>query len=407
MKILQILGDSKYGGSTYLAIEWAAFLLEQGCEVDVHSTDPTSIAALRARPGIRVIDDIHIPREVALIQDMRALLWLTRFIRRERYDIVHTGMTTAGFVGRLAAWLARTPVIVHDAQGWPATEFSPPLEKAIFTPLSYLAGLISTRVMCAGHGTAALAKQLHTCPAHKLTVICNGIDPAPFVAASQNGAGLALRRELGIDEQCIVIGNANRLAPQKDNASLIRAMAHLESLLPTRPWVLLLAGDGPERPMLEALTRDLGLTERVRFLGFRQDIPALLAATDIFVNTSLWEGLSISLLEAMAAARPIVTTSILPNAELIEHETTGLLVAPRSPIEVAHSIDRLIHEPELAQRCAQAARHVVLRHYTIERRLNEIWQLYTRLLATATPTSEIIHSHIVERSHSCVTGKQH
>ncbi len=407
MKVLQILGDSKYGGSTYLAIAWAAFLLEQGCQVDVQSTDPTSIAALRSQPGVRVIDEIRIPREVALARDMHALQRLTRFIQREQYDIVHTGMTTAGFVGRVAAWLARTPVIVHDAQGWPATEFSPPLEKAIFTPLSYLAGLMSTRVICAGHGTAALGKQLHTCPAHKMTVIANGIDPAPFVAASHNSEGVALRRSLGIDAHTIVIGNANRLAPQKDNASLIHAMAHLKRLLPTQPWILLLAGDGPERPTLETLTHDLGLIDRVRFLGFRQDIPAVLAATDIFANTSLWEGLSISLLEAMAAARPIVTTAILPNAELIEHEQTGLLVAPRAPLEVAHRIVRLIHEPALAQRCAQAAQRRVLQHYTIDRKLQEMWQLYTHLLDTARPTSTNISSYIVELRRSCALSKRH
>jgi glycosyltransferase involved in cell wall biosynthesis len=310
-------------------------------------------------------------------------------IRRERYDVVHTGMTTSGFVGRLAAWLARTRIIVHDAQGWPATEFSPLRERAVFAPLSYLAGMLSTRVICAGHGTAALARTLHTCPPRKLEVICNGIDAAPFVEATHSGAGTTLRRELGIDDVCLVIGNANRLAPQKDNESLIRAIAHLPALLPNTPFVLLLAGDGPERDHLEALVDEAGLRAYVRFLGFRRDIPAFLAAIDIFVNASLWEGLSISLMEAMAAARPIVTTSILPNAELIEHEQTGLLVGPRAPADIAHNIARLAREPQLARQCAEAARQRVIQHYTIERRLRATWELYTRLIpaSTHTPTT--------------------
>jgi glycosyltransferase involved in cell wall biosynthesis len=253
--------------------------------------------------------------------------------------------------------------------------------------------MLSTSVVCAGHGTAELAQRLHTCPQQKLHVICNGIDAAPFVAASQPAARAAARRALDIDEPCLVIGNANRLAPQKDNVSLVRAMAHLAPLLPDMPFVLLLAGDGPERAQIEALIHTLGLEQRVRLLGFRRDIPAFLAAIDIFVNASLWEGLSISLLEAMAAARPIITTNILPNAELIAHEATGLLVAPRAPEQIARSIARLAHDPSLARRCAAAAQQRVRQTYTIERRLHETWRLYTHLLATSGhhPVSESYH----------------
>jgi glycosyltransferase involved in cell wall biosynthesis len=384
MKVMQILGAATFGGSTYLALEWARFLVRQGCSVDVQSTDQATIDALHDVPGVRVIEHISIPRNVALAQDIRALGQLVAWLRREQYDVVHTGMTTAGFVGRVAAWLARTAVIVHDAQGWPATEYSSLPEKLVFTPLSYIAGMLSTSVVCAGHGTAELGRRLHTCPPHKLHVIGNGIDAAPFVAASQPAARAEARQALGISEPCLVIGNANRLAPQKDNASLVRAMAHLAPLLPDMPFVLLLAGDGPERPQIEALIHALGLEQRVQLLGFRRDIPAFLAATDMFVNASLWEGLSISLLEAMAAARPIITTNILPNAELIQHEATGLLVAPRAPEQIAHSIARLAYDADLAHRCATAAQQRVCHAYTIERRLNETWRLYTHLLATST-----------------------
>lgn len=377
--VLQILGDAKYGGSTYLALEWTRFLVEQGCRVAVQTTDPPTIAAMRAIPGVRVITTINIPREVAPGADLRALVALIGLIRRERYTIVQTGMTTAGFVGRLAAWLARAPVIIQDAQGWPVTEYSSLGERIVYTPLSYLAGLLSTRVVCAGHGTARLAAQLYTCPQRRLTIIANGIDPTPFLDPGQAVQGQALRRELGLADDCLVIGNANRLAPQKDNASLLRAMVPLAELLPGRRAVLLLAGDGPERPQLERLAADLGLGARVRFLGFRRDIPALLAATDIFANTSLWEGLSISLLEAMAAARPIVTTAILPNAELISHEQTGLLAPPRDPLQVAAAIARFALDPALAARCATAARQHVLEHYTISRRIAQLWLLYMDL----------------------------
>jgi hypothetical protein len=162
MKTLQILGNAAYGGSTYLWIEWAKFLVSQGWRVDVQSTDIQTVAALRSIPDLRVIDHIVIPRAVAFSQDIKALVQLLILMRRNRYDIVHTGMTTAGFVGRLAAWLAATPIILQDAQGWPATEYSSLPERLVYTPLSYVAGMLSTRVMCAGNATAALAYKLHT-----------------------------------------------------------------------------------------------------------------------------------------------------------------------------------------------------------------------------------------------------
>jgi glycosyltransferase involved in cell wall biosynthesis len=177
-----------------------------------------------------------------------------------------------------------------------------------------------------------------------------------------------------------VIGNTGRLAAQKDNASLIRAMAALQSLLGARPFTLLLAGDGPERGALERLRDALDLRDRVRFLGFRRDIPAFLEALDIFVSPSLWEGLSISILEAMAAARPIVTTDILANAELIEHEVTGLLAPPRTPEALARMIARFANEPELALQCAIRARSRVMEHYSLERMLAQTLDLQVRLL---------------------------
>jgi len=384
-RVLQILGDSKFGGGTYLVLSWCRFLVEKGCEVALLSTDNTTISKAKQIEGLRVIRSILIPRDPAPLQDIKALIALLRLLKKEHFDIVHTHTSVPGFVGRLASWLARVPLRFHSAQGWPVTEFSGLGARLIFTPLEYLAGLISKRVICASHATATLGRRLHIAPAHKLVTICNGIDPEPFIIAAENDSGKDLREELGIPPDCLLIGNINRLAPQKDNDSLVKAMVPLKQLLKGRPFALLLVGDGPDRKKLENLATSLGISEEVCFLGFRQDIPKILSALDIFVSPSLWEGLSISLLEAMAAAKPIVTTSILPNAELIQHEVTGLLVPPKSPEQIAEAIVRFVEEPDLAQRCAIAARQRVLEHYTIDRMFQEMWDLYINLLHEKCP----------------------
>ena len=381
MQTLQITGDSAYGGDTYLLLRWCRYLVEKGCPVEVVATDATTISALRKIAGVRVIDSIYIPREISPRADIRALFQLLVLMRTRKYHVVHTYTATPGFLGRMAARMIAVPVIVHHQISWNGGEFASLPEKILYRPLESLATLASTRSICVSHATVDQARKYHLVPVRKLVTICNGIDPAEFLAADSS----TLLTELGISEDTLVIGNTGRLRTQKDNQTLIRAMPHLKSLVPGRRTVLLLAGDGPDRPMLEDIVHSLDLSDQVRFLGFRGDIPTFLAGIDIFFNPSLWEGLSISLMEAMAAAKPIVSTSIPPNAELIEHEVTGLLVPPKSPEQFAEAIARFVQHPGLAQRCAKAARHRVLEHYTIDRMFQETWDLYVDLLAEKRP----------------------
>jgi len=384
-KSLQICGDSSYGGGGYLLIRWCEYLLSRGWQVDVLATHPMVVAELARIPGLRLIESIYIPRDIAPIRDVQAFIQLLVLLHRQSYDVVHTYTATPSFLGRVVARLVGVPVILHHQAGWTVTDFSSPLERMLYTPLEYLATLASTKSICVSRAVAQQAGQLHIAPANKLVTICNGIEPAPFIAATKNGAGQAYRHRSGIPSDHLLIGNTGRLAPQKDNDTLIRAMVCLKSLIGSGSFILLLAGDGPDQQKLEDLVHSLGLRRQVRFLGFCREIPAFLAGLDVFVSPSFREGLSISLLEAMAAARPIVTTSILPNAELIEHEVTGLLVPPRDPEQVAEAIARFAREPELAQRCALAARQRVLDHYTLDRMFEETWNLYISLLREMQP----------------------
>lgn len=375
-KTLQIAGDSPYGGGGYLILRWCKFLIVNGWQVDVLATNPQWVAMLKEIPGLKVIEDIFIPRNVAPLKDAQAFSQLFRLLQKSRYEVVHTYTATPGFVGRLAARAAGVPVIVHHQAGWTVTEFSTPLQRILYTPLEFLAVAASTCSICVSHAVERQARDLHIAPPKKLVVICNGINPQPFVDACQNGARDVFRAKLGIPDGHLLIGNTGRLAPQKDNQTLIEAMKIFYTLQPETPFTLLIAGEGQERPELERLVDSLGLAGRVKLMGFVEDIPSFLAGVDMFISPSLWEGLSISLLEAMAAAKPIITTTILPNAELIEHEVDGLLVAPKRPDQIAEAIQRLWQDRALADRCGQAARQRVFDCYTIERMFNETLELY-------------------------------
>lgn len=377
-RTLQLVGDSKYGGATYLILEWCKYLLGHNCGVDVLSTDPMTMNALQGIHGVNIIDDIYIPREINPWADVKAFAKLLRLFRRQKYDVVHTYTATPGVLGRLAARLAGMPVIFHHQAAWTVNEFSTLLERLVYPPLEYLSTMASTRGICVSKAVAQHAAAFHLAPRRKLEIIPNGIDPTLFLQATDAGI---LRRELKLDTNTVIIGAIGRLASDKDFPAILRAVKLLLTSL-HRPFMFVLVGDGPDRPALEAMTDELGLHNVVRFLGFRNDIPRLLSCLDIFVTASLREGLSISLLEAMGAARPIVATSIPPNAELIEHEKTGLLVDIRSPEQIASAITRFVLEPELAVHCGLLAREEVLHKYTLSRMFQQTWDLYNEFVGS-------------------------
>lgn len=379
-KSLQIMGNSAYGGGVFVLLEWCKHLLRHKWSVDLVATHPSVVAKAKRIPGIGIINEILIPREIQLLEDMRAFGQLVRLIRRQRYDVVHTYTATPAFIGRIAARLAGARIVLNHQAAWTVDESTPFLKRLAFTALEYVAALASTRGICVSQAVARQARRLHTAPQRRLVTICNGIQAEPFIKAACEGAGAALRGRLAIDPDQIVIGNTSRLSVDKDNETLIRALAELRSLMPSLPLALVLAGVGSELERHQELARRLGLSSQVFFLGFCEEIPEFLDAVDIFVSPSLREGLSISLLEAMASAKPIVATSIEPNLELIAHESTGLLVPLRAPAEMAQAVKRLIDHPDLARQYGQAARERVLERYTIDRMLEETMQLYEQLM---------------------------
>jgi glycosyltransferase involved in cell wall biosynthesis len=381
MKTLQIVGNSTFGGATRLILDWCQYLVDHGDQVEVLSTDPRTIAALEQIPGVIFRKDIFIPREIRPVQDLRALGQLVSLLYTEKYQVVHTYSATPSFLGRLAAFLAGVPVILHHQAGWTVDEARSPLTRMVYSILEGIAASLSTRSICVSHAIMSQARTIPFLPKRKFITICNGINADPFLSVPIPDCREHLFQEYGLPPQSILVGNIGRLAPQKDNATLIRALAILKHSSPHRCFKLLLAGDGPDREALQYLARSLGLADDILFLGFQADIPYLLSCLDLFISPTLREGLSISILEAMAAARPIVVTSIPQNVELIEHEITGLLVPISSPEVLSRAILRLVTDPELASRLGKAARQRVLSDYTMERMFTETYQLYLDMVA--------------------------
>jgi glycosyltransferase involved in cell wall biosynthesis len=207
--------------------------------------------------------------------------------------------------------------------------------------------------------------------------IPNGV---PDERTSALRAPAEVRAELGIGDAFMVL-STGRLAHQKGLEHLIRAAALLSSELPALRVVL--AGDGPLRGELARLVSELGLEDVVRILGFRADVGELLDASDLVVLPSLWEGLSISLLEAMAAEKPVVTTTIASNREVTNDGQGALLVPPKHPASLAAAIRTLAVNETRRMQLARRGREIQRERYTMQRMLDDYMSEYDRLLEKA------------------------
>lgn len=378
MKTLQILGGNSWGGGCALIREYISFLVAKGWEVEVLTSHPDVIQKL-TMPGVKIVSNIVIPRDIEPKADLIALKALRRHFSENHYDVVHTYNTMAGLVGRTAAKFSKgQKAIFHHQAGWNLGEGYSAAKSIIFWPAELWGIWMSTQSICCSKTIRSQADRYRLFPKSKLTTVCNGIDPLPFQSALSDGSRESFRKRLGVAEGSFLIGCHGRLSDLKNNSVLLQA---LEKVLKEQPDVYLaLAGDGAERQNLEKLADELGIADRVRFLGYCTEIPQFLAALDLFAMASLREGMSISIMEAMAAAQPIVCSNIPQNTELIQDEVTGIAVNGRDPAAFAKAILRLKSSPETAKELGLSAQRSLIENYSLQQFLEQTYEVYSRAL---------------------------
>jgi glycosyltransferase involved in cell wall biosynthesis len=309
--------------------------------------------------------------------DLAVLPRLVRLVRRERIDLIQTHMDLADYYGAAAARLtgARLVSIRQNADEFRTrrTWKRPP-----FLALEHLSYAAADAVVAVSEGLVEFLAQAERLPRHKTIVIPNGVDETLAARAPDRAAA---RAALGWPQDEPLIGAVGRLAEQKGHVHLLRA---LPAILAESPRTrLVLAGEGPERAALEEEARRLGLERRVTFLGHRDDVPTVLAALDLFAFPSLWEGMPMALLEAMAIGLPVVAARGVGVDEVVTDGVHGLLVAPRDPEDLGRAIARLLGDPREAARLAEAGRRRVLGRYGLDRIASEFDRLYRGILGDA------------------------
>ncbi len=374
--LLHIVGDSKYGGGSVLISRLSVAAQDTGWHVAVLATDERFCDEL-TRLGITVVRLDVIRRAVNPIRDVSGAARLYRYLRNSPFDVIHTHTSKAGFVGRLAAHFAGNARIIHTVHGFAFHEFSNPVVLKATAAMERLAAHWCDLIVTVSRFHRELALSLGVGRPDTVIAIPNGIQSQ---AVTDDATRTETRQKLGIPPSQAMIFGVGRLTKQKGFDLAIRALAIVRRR--GRDTVLVVAGEGEESAALQALAEREGVEPYVRFLGFRKDLGALFAAADAVVLPSYREGLSLALLEAMAAAKPIVATQIGSNIEATDNGRCAVLVAPMSLDGLVRGLDELLANPSRCQNLAARARERFVSHYTEELMLRAYLSEYQRLLRT-------------------------
>lgn len=326
----------------------------------------------RSTTQAMIVSDLG--REISPAADARALTRLVRIVRAYRPHIVHTHMAKAGLLGRLAARLGGAPILVHTFHGNVLRGYFDPVRARFFLELERLLARTTTRIVAISPAQREEIRRLGIAHEPRLIEVPLGIELEQFVDAAPRGA---LRRELGVPDNEILVGIIGRLVPIKAVDVFIEAMALVSREHAHAQFVVV--GDGELRPRLESLARSRGLGERLHFIGWRADLPAVYRDLDVVVLTSDNEGTPVSIIEALAAARPVVATAVGGVPDVIGYNERGLLVPPRDPRAVAHAVEGLLERPQYAEQLGRAGRSHVYPVYDIASLVRRIEGLYSDL----------------------------
>ena len=290
---------------------------------------------------------------------------LVRFLRRTRIEVAHSFDFYSNMLLIPAARLAGVPAVIGSQR-----QLGDLLRPAQRRAQDFVFRL-SDCIVCNSLAAAERLAQGGITQA-KLTTISNGVPPEAFETAVP-----AFPSEPGV-MRIGMIARMNERA--KNHALFLRAASCVASRYPRSEFVLV--GDGPLRMELQSLASELGIAQRTRFLGERQDITSVLATLDVVVSPSRTESLSNTILEAMAAGRPVVATRVGGNPELVRHGETGLLVAPEDELDLANAIETLLTSPVLARKWGDTAKQIAATEYTLDRARERFEWLYQSVLAS-------------------------
>jgi glycosyltransferase involved in cell wall biosynthesis len=302
--------------------------------------------------------------------DPRIIRDLYRLIKTEKVEVVHTHLYDGNKYGRLAAGLARVPALISHYHNVYARR------RIKYHLINRVLSTLNDRILAVSQAVKESVVRCDRISPEKIEVLYNGIDPSKFKGDFKDSGA---RQQFGVTPEDYLIGVVARLEEQKGHMILFGA---LKRLIPDFPQIkVLVVGDGTLRPVLEAKVTEMGLSEQVLFVGTRKDIPAILAALDLFILPSLWEGFSLAILEALAMGTPVIATAVGGASEVICSGYDGLLIPPGEESSLVAAVREAILDPRKYREMGRKGKETVVRQFTVAHHLTRLQDLYLEVLA--------------------------
>jgi glycosyltransferase involved in cell wall biosynthesis len=338
--------------------------------------DGLLVKAAQDIAGLKLIRCRFLARPIRPIKDILAFFFIYRFIKSNPIDIVHTHSSKAGILGRLAAAAAGVKNIIHTVHGWSFHKHQFKLVYYFYIFLEKLCASFSSAIIVVSRWDQAIAKQQAIGRQDKYRLIRYAINCEKL---KNNTYAYPVRKEFGLSEADLVVGMVACFKPQKAPLDFIKIAGLIKNDFPNVKFILV--GDGVLRKKISVLIKKLKLEKQIVLTGWRNDIERILSGFDIFVLTSLWEGLPVVVLEAMAAGLPVVATDTGGIREIVLPEETGYLAEPQDLRSLQEKLSELLKKPYLRKEFGKRAVLTLdSSAYSLNSMLKNTSQLYLDLL---------------------------
>lgn len=364
MKIVQLITKmDTIGGAQIHVRDLAIGMKQRGHFITLMSGEGENIHEVLVKEGIPHYQSKHLIRELNLVSDLRAFIELRKIVKELNPDLLATHSSKAGIIGRLVGWSLGVPT-VFTAHGWSFTEGVSKRKRVLYRMIEKVAGIFSNGVITVSQYDYKLARKHNVVSRGKLQTIHNGVHDCSY-----------LKRSDCFTEDPIIMMVA-RFAVPKKQLNLVKALQKIQS----SRWQLHFVGDGPLLQETMDYVQQHGLSDRVVFLGNRHDVIELLQQSDVFVLLSDWEGLPLSILEAMRSSLPIIASDVGGVKEAVQHMHNGYLIPKNDEAEVIQRLTDLLSNSALRLEMGQESRKLFEANFTFKNMLEKTNAYYEKIV---------------------------
>lgn len=358
-------------------------LKDRGYEVHAMSRPGEFIEAIKKEV---IFHPLEIAREISIFKDIKCILQLTRFLKNEKFDIVHTHSSKAGIIGRIAAKLSNTPITIHTAHGLPFYQGQGAIKYNIYRYIERLTGKITSAILSQNKEDMEKILKYKIGTKDNVFFEGNGVNIKKIDETQKQIYKNKLVKELNIQNHT-TIGFYARIEPVKGHLYFLEAFEHVVKKYPNT--ICLMAGsnlglDASYHQKVLDKIAELGLTENIKLLGFRNDIYNILSVTDIVVLPSQKEGLPRIVMEAMTFKKPVIGTDVLGTREIVKNGYNGLLIPYANVEKLDEALCTLIANVELRKDFGENGRRFIEENFNEDKVIERLDQIYQKLLQQET-----------------------